>query len=144
MRLLMAAITPILIAAGPAGGWSFAHWGMSRDGVAAAAHGALRPEGEVDVLSGRQALGPFRFRVKLQYDDSGLAQVDLTLTSGGDCQALGDYLRQRYGDPASEADRGAYRVMTWEDAAGGNEVNFASQGEDMAVCYLDLDPFANQ
>lgn len=135
-------------ASAPAGGWSFAHWGMTRAQVRAAANGKVQPppadeeDTDTDGVDGDYAFGPFKVAVKLEFgDDRRLRQVDL-FPSGDhfDCGAIGPYLTSAYGPMRSDAGGRGLRTRTWSDAKGGNIVNWLTQGPGYTVCEIDLDP----
>jgi hypothetical protein len=148
--VMTAVVAPLLATAAgaPAGGWSFAHWGMTRSQVRAASHGKVQPppaeEEDVgtDAVDGDYTFGPYKVAVKLEFgDDHRLSQVDLfPVGDHHDCDAIGRYLTSAYGPMRHDTGGAGLRTRTWTDAKGGNVINWLTQGPADLVCEIDLDP----
>jgi hypothetical protein len=114
-----------------AGGWQFAHWGMSRGEIEAAGagktHGAV--EANADAIDGDYAIGSFKFQVVLAFDeDNSLKEVRLKPDfPAKQCGALKAYLRDQLGVPALEVDNEP-KMTWWRDAPHGNAVKYGSDG----------------
>jgi hypothetical protein len=140
--LALAATAP-----GPlAGGWSFAHWGMTKAQVRAASGGLAHapaddPGDPDDVVDGGATIDRFHFLVRLEYAASGLARVDLRLQgTAADCAALGDYLKTTYGADWSESDDEAFVTISWRGARDGDQITWTRMGDGADGCEVELDP----
>ncbi len=98
--------------AGRTGGWSFAHWGMTKPEVRAASKGATHPADSSDYrddVDGEVAIGPYKFAVAFNY------------TSGNDDGVLHDIVFSLQGSPSRcrELRRYLKRAETlWREGAG--------------------------
>jgi len=144
------------LAAGPsltataAGGWGFAHWGMSPDAVRAASNGRAHPETDdmdshTDVVDGGATIDGLKFAVRLEYSASGLAQIDFHLLgSVADCKALGAYLADTYGKHATQETSEAFDTLIWDDPASGNSIAWSRMGDSAEVCDVTYDPLSTE
>ena len=146
--LILAAPALALPATPPAkGGWSFAHWGMSKAEVRAASGGRAHapdadPDDPDDTVDGGATLGPFIFdSVRLEYAREGLVQINLHLAGhAGDCAKLGAYMKQTYGPKWTVEDEEGSHTLAWDDAASGNEVLWTRMDDGDDVCEVVYDP----
>ncbi len=134
----------------PAGGWSFAHWGMSKAEVRAASEGRAHPPADDpddpdDIVDGGATLGPFTFdTVRLDYAAEGLAQINLHLAGHkADCERLGAYMKATYGSKWTVEDEEGSHTLAWNDAASGNEVLWTRMDDGDDVCEVVFDPLPN-
>ena len=139
---------PALAAPPPAGGWGFAHWGMTRDAVRAASHGRAHAESDdmdtnTDVVDGGGTIDGLKFAVRLEYAASGLAQIDFHLLgTAAECKALGAYLRDTYGAHPTEETSEAFDTLIWDDPASGNTIAWSRMGDGGEVCDVAYDPLS--
>jgi hypothetical protein len=140
--MVAAAVLAAAVAATPAGGWSFAHWGMTRAEVRAASGGKLGDGGDADTdnLAGGASVAGFAFAVSLTYADGRLSQIDFRLLNPGRCPALGDYLKKTYGRAGAER-MGGYPTVGWTDRRGGNEIELSVL--EGASCHMNYAPIQN-
>ncbi|HVN01085.1 MAG TPA: hypothetical protein VMT68_12820 [Caulobacteraceae bacterium] len=126
-----------------AGGWSFAHWGMTRAEVEAASDGKTHAGDDdvSDTVDGDYMLGGFKFQVQLAFDDAThLAEVKLTPAfPPKQCGALKAFLRDKLGAPTLEADTGG-KTTWWRDERNSNAVEFSQQSGQ--VCSLAYHPLS--
>ena len=132
----------------PAGGWGFAHWGMSPSAVRAASNGRAHPESDAmdshtDLVDGGATIDGLRFAVRFEYSASGLAQIDFHLLgTAADCKALGAYLTDTYrARPTQETSEG-FETLIWDDPASGNSIAWSRMGDGAEVCDVTYDPLS--
>jgi hypothetical protein len=128
------------MAATPAGGWTYAHWGMTRTKVRAASSGKAGAGGDPDTddLAGGATIAGFTFAVGLTYVDDRLSRIDFRLLNPERCAELGDYLRKTYG-PAITERNGGYPTVGWTDRRAGNEIELSVlEGVSCHMAYVPL------
>jgi len=144
--MLLSAAAGAATAAQPAGGWEFAHWGMTRAEVRAASAGKAHQHDDTnDTVDGGASVGPFKLQVLLQYaspdDDAGLTMVILALDGPDrECPALRPYLAKTYAAPGEAWAHGMYSGFSWTDAKGGNQVELTRMSG--INCEIRLTPLA--
>jgi len=127
-----------------AGGWSFAHWGMTRAEVELASDGKAHAGDDAvsDTVDGGYVLGNFRFAVQLNFDDATTHLAEIKLKPDfppKQCGALKSYLRDKLGAPTLESDAG-YKTTWWRDERNGNAVEFSQLTPE--ICGLSYQPLS--
>lgn len=134
----------------PAGGWRFAHWGMTRDQIRTASKGAAHPpttesDAPYDVVDGGASFGPFKFDVWLEYsfDDKTsqnlLSEIQFHPVDGMKSKdAIDAWTVKTYGQTPAVKERGGYVNRVWNNTASGNTIVWSCWGP--YKCEIDYDP----
>ena len=136
----------------PQGGWTFAHWGMTRRQLrAAAAAAGVRvadaPDDPGDILESGVTLAEIKMNARFRYDAPGdkaqLDEIDLEPAAGQAasvklCAAMTAYETKLHGKPDSVSTTGDWRGPTWHVVADGDQIGVGGiPGYD---CFIELNP----
>lgn len=148
----VALIVLIVLATSPAhADWQFTKWGMTQEEVIAAGGPEIvsvevgerekqRVTGGAPTLKMRYESGRYEFNVYFIFGDRDrkLMQVRSVLRRGGNCDALYQTLRQKYGEKNVIERLGRDVIIsTWRDEEAGNEVALVQAGE-CTIVYSPL------
>lgn len=141
MRLVIA-VAVLLAPACASADWQYTRWGMTKEEVAAASKGQLKPcdarcasvttDNSAAGLVGPYKSGEFNFDAFAMFDKrtGKLVRVNLKLLAG-DGNALLGAVRLKYGEPASRLATDFISVHTWRDQ--GDEINIVRIGRDLTA-----------